>query len=150
MAMRTVGRSAGASSTSTVSASGSAAGARRGQSRSTPKAKHATGTATRARPMAAPAPSASPLPTGPARSVHSPRAKIAPTTNRPTASTSARCPASCRPAASRPRANIEGSAAATFRRAVVALRELRFRRFEVFERADARPRRVLVAGIPAS
>ncbi len=91
MAMRTVGTSGRTSlSPSTVSASGSTAAERRGQSSTTPKAKQATGTATRARPRTAPVPSASADPTGPARSVHSPRAKIAPSTNRHTANRSAR------------------------------------------------------------
>ena len=95
MAMRTVGGSAGTASSATrresrSAASGSITCARRGQSSTTPKAKDATGTATRARPRTAPVPSASAEPTGPASSVHSPRAKIAPNTNRHTANRSAR------------------------------------------------------------
>ena len=121
--------------------------ARRGQSSTTPKAKQATGIATRARPSTAPLPSASADPTGPASSVHSPRAKIAPNTNRHTAKRSARCPANCRPAASRDRATTPGSTGAAFARDAVVLRAgLRVVVF-FFDR-DEDPRRVLVAGIP--
>ncbi len=147
MAMRTVGGSAGGSVAvvATVSASRSIAAARRGQSSTTPNAKHATGIATRARPSTAPLPSASADPTGPASSVHSPRAKIAPSTKRQTAKRSARCPASWRPAAARDRTTTPGSGLVTFF-FCGARRELDFR--EVLLERDEDPRRVLVAGIP--
>ncbi len=147
MAIRTVGSSLGASSRSSP-VSGSTSSRVRGQSSSTPNAKQATGTATRARPSTAPVPSASPDPTGPARSVHSPSAKIAPATNSTTARTSPRCPANCRPAASRPRARTPGSTGAAFARAVVVFRAEGFRAVFFLDRDDARRRRVLVAGIP--
>ena len=150
MAMRTVGASAGVPSSvrsMVVSSSDWSTPARRGHSRTTPKAKHATGTATRARPSTAPVPSASAEPTGPASSVHRPRAKIAPSTNRHTASRSARWPASCRPAASRDRATIPGSAGAAFARDVVVLRGAGLRAGFFLDR-DVERRRVVVAGIP--
>ena len=117
MAMRTVGRSAGASSASTVSASGrrpapAAARAARPRRRSTPPGSP-PGPARARRRCRRPAPSPpARRDRSTARGRRSPRA-----TNRHTARTSARCPASWRPAASRAReTHPRLGPAATFRR----------------------------------
>ena len=110
IAIRIVARSgtAGADAPSS-SSSPSVAPRWRGQRRSMANATQITGRATRARPNPAPRPSARPVPMGPARSVHRPRATSTPRTIRPTANASARWPASWAPAASLVRASAVGS-----------------------------------------
>ena len=92
-----------------------------------------------------------PMPTGPARSVHSPRAKMAPDAR--TGTPPARRPGA-RPAGARPPPG-PGPARPARRPARASPRSTACGppasgRLLGFERADARPRRVLVAGIPAT